>query len=74
EWVNGIKSFLERRYPLRPQPSPGVRHTVTQLARMCVPKEIAERLRCEWPATSLSMEKVLGSRYSGHTPGSHGGH
>ncbi|KIO27978.1 hypothetical protein M407DRAFT_22746 [Tulasnella calospora MUT 4182] len=59
EWANGIKAFLERRYPPRPQGDPSVRQTVSRLAKIYVPMEMGECLRQEWPATSLSMGDVL---------------
>ncbi|KIO27979.1 hypothetical protein M407DRAFT_22747 [Tulasnella calospora MUT 4182] len=65
EWANGIKAFLERRYPLRLQGDPSIRQTVSRLAKIRVPREIAECLRQEWPATSLSMEDVLSNIEAG---------
>ncbi|KIO27980.1 hypothetical protein M407DRAFT_22748 [Tulasnella calospora MUT 4182] len=59
EWVNGIKAFLERRYPPRLQGDPSGGQTVSRLVKLYVPSEIVERLQQEWPATSLSMEDVL---------------
>ncbi|KAG8899481.1 hypothetical protein FRC01_010499 [Tulasnella sp. 417] len=61
EMVNGIKAFLERRYPLRLQGTPSVRPTISQLEKIYVNSDIAECLQGEWPATSLSMKEVLGT-------------
>ncbi|KAG8934846.1 hypothetical protein FRC00_011779 [Tulasnella sp. 408] len=56
EWINGIKAFLERRYPLHLQGNISVHQKVSRLAKIHVPEDIAECLRRDWPNTSLPRE------------------
>ncbi|KAG8946015.1 hypothetical protein FRC04_012134 [Tulasnella sp. 424] len=59
ELGNGVRSFLERRYPLYHPAAADAPPGVSPLARIFLPYFVAERLRCAWPTTSLSMEEVL---------------
>ncbi|KAG8911608.1 hypothetical protein FRC00_006184 [Tulasnella sp. 408] len=59
ELANGIRAFLERRYPLRLQGGPSCRQTVSRLEKIYVERDVVECLRSKWAATSLLMEEVL---------------
>ncbi|KAG8914382.1 hypothetical protein FRC00_014061 [Tulasnella sp. 408] len=59
EWINGIKAFLERRYPLQLQRDTSVHQRVSRLAKIYLPDEVVESLQQDWPDTSLSMGEVL---------------
>lgn len=59
EWANGIKAFLERRYPRHAQGGVNVPQPFDHLYRIGMPNDVAECLRRSWPSTSLSMEELL---------------
>ncbi|KAG8946013.1 hypothetical protein FRC04_012132 [Tulasnella sp. 424] len=59
ELENGVRSFLERRYPLHHPAAADAPPEVSPLARIFVPHLVAEKLRCAWPTTSLSRKEVL---------------
>ncbi|KAG8899510.1 hypothetical protein FRC01_010484 [Tulasnella sp. 417] len=59
EWANGIKAFLERRYPLHLQDAPDAPQQLSRLSSIDVPGPVAKYLRRDPPATSLSMSELL---------------